>query len=132
MAIEPDMWLSYVKEYERMAHMLASQEFYIGQYQESLHQHFSKSAAHNAHMLPKNQKCSGPISISHQDTSHFGLLDWSKDSEKKSHVINEEKLARPIASAQEGTTGKLQCRCPLCGKKFSRPWILKGKKNKVI
>ena len=128
--MESDMWLSYVKEYKRMAHMLASQEFYIGQYQENLHRLYWESAAHNAHMLPQNQKCSGQILTSPQDTSHFGMLDLSKDSENKSHVIDEEKLARPIASAPEGTTDKLQCRCPFCGKKFSRPWMLKGK-NKL-
>ena len=129
MAMESGMLLSYVKEYERMAHMLASQEFYIGQYQENLHRLYWESAAHNAHMLPQIQKCSGQILISPQDTSHFGLHDLSRDSEKKSHMINEEKFARLIASAQEGTTGKLQCRCPFCGKNFSRPWMLTGKKK---
>ena len=129
MAMESHKWLSYVKEYERIAHMLASQEFYIGQYQENLHRLYWESAAHNAHMLPQIQKCSGQILISPQDTSHFGLHDLSRDSEKKSHMINEEKFARPIASAQEGTTGKLQCRCPFCAYHYTRHWMLTGKKK---
>ena len=42
-----------MKEYERMALMLASQEFYIAQYQENLNRLYWESAAHYAHMLPR-------------------------------------------------------------------------------
>ena len=50
----------YMKEYERMALILTSQEFYIyiAQYQEDLNRLYWESAAHYAHMLPQNQKCS--------------------------------------------------------------------------
>ena len=127
--------LSYMIEYERMTmtHMLASQEFFIAQYQENLYRLYLESAAQFS-QLPQTQECSGQISalqesISHQDTMRELVrpLDLSKDSKTKSLEIKEGH-ARPIAIAHKGKTySRQELGCPFCGKMFSRPWLLKGK-----
>ena len=131
--MESGMLMSYMIEYERMTHMLASQEFFIAQYQENLYRLYLESAAQFS-QLPQTQECSGQISalqdsISHQDTMR-GLvrpLDLSKDSKTKSLEIKEEHT-RPVAITHKGKTySRQECKCPFCGKMFSRPWLLKGK-----
>ena len=122
---------SYMIEYERMTHMLASQEFFIAQYQENLYRLYLESAAQFS-LLPQTQEFPGQIpssqeSISQPDTmiEHTGPLDLSKDSKKKSH---EEIHTRPAESVhQVKPSSRPECRCPFCGKMFSRPWLLKGK-----
>ena len=55
--METEMMLSYsyMIEYERMTHMLASQEFFIAQYQENLYRLYLESAAQFS-LLPQSQE----------------------------------------------------------------------------
>ena len=56
---------------------------------------------------------------------HTGPLDLSKDSKKKSQEEINAKSAESVHQVKPSS--RPECRCPFCGKMFSRPWLLKGK-----
>ena len=121
-----------IMDFEWLTLQLASQEYLAVKYQENLYslylesvaQHFSSSA------LGSQQLFSWPDSKHpHEDPcDQLEPLDLSKNSNQIEVCHSGETQRGHVAAGQGRRSGAVHAtRCPLCGKMFSRPWLLKGK-----
>ena len=87
--------------------------------QQQLYRQFNYASEINQPLISTNPVI--PKEPNHQPSAEvmFKPLDLSKTKQTSSHDSNPD-LRWP------------DCLCPVCGKKFSRPWLLKGGKTYLI